>query len=104
MVTDKVLSHERMRFSTMTPKQLLTRLYRITKPEKLEGFIRTARSFGYNTLAEVAIAKRNGIQVVTNVVKDSLALSIQNDIQNKMIESKETVITQEIIYKRSIEF
>ena len=37
------LAHEEMRWATMTEAQLLTRLRRITKPQKLEAFMELAR-------------------------------------------------------------
>jgi len=51
------LEHERMRIRTMTQEQLLTRLGKITKPEKLESFIVVAKEYRYDVLVKIA-AKR----------------------------------------------
>ncbi len=53
------IEHERMRFKTMTQEQLLTRLRKITHPEKLESFIVMAREYGYSLLIKIATEKLN---------------------------------------------
>lgn len=97
------MDHEMMRFNSMTTRQLLTRLYRITKPEKLDAYIRTARKLGYDFLAEAAIQKRDGIRNETpvNAVFVSPVVVIE---QNKRIEKNEKIIVQEIEHKRLLDF
>jgi hypothetical protein len=60
----KGMTHERVRFSSMNGRQLLTRLNRITKTDKLELFIRMAREYQYDRLVSIATQKlemmRNG--------------------------------------------
>ena len=98
MKRNQVLDHEKMRFSTMTPQQLLTRLYRITKPDKLNGYIDTALALGYNSLAKAAIDKRNGMKVTpTNPV-------INLVMENKLIEKNEAVIIKDVVFRRSLDF
>lgn len=102
-MTAKVMDHEMMRFSTMTPRQLLTRLYRITKPEKLQAYITTAERLGYNSLAQAAIEKRDGIRKETPI--NAVFVSpILIDKQNKTIEKKAIEITRDIVYTRSLDF
>jgi len=48
------LEHEHMRFKTMTQTQLLTRLGKITKPEKLVSFIIIAKEYHYDILVKMA--------------------------------------------------
>jgi hypothetical protein len=68
------MEHERMRFETMTIKQLMTRLGRITKRDKLERFIWMAETFAiespsrwraeeYRILAEHGRRKANQMRV-----------------------------------------
>ena len=58
-ITDRILDHEAMRFTKMTIKQLTTRLYKITKPVKLEAFRVTAEVMGLRKLAKIAKEKRD---------------------------------------------
>ena len=54
---EKGMAHERMRFNTMTGKQLLTRLNKIIHREKLEKFIVLAREYNYMVLVSLATRK-----------------------------------------------
>lgn len=58
-VTDKAIDHETMRFSYMTDKQLLARLYKITSPKKLEAFRQVAEIWDKKELAALAEEKRD---------------------------------------------
>lgn len=104
----KVLEHEMMRFKSMSPSQLLTRLYRITKTDKLDAYILTARKLGYYYLAEVATQKRDEIMFngssEKNIVVSNQATQKQNVAQNIAIEKKATIIVQEIEHKRALDF
>ncbi len=51
------MEHEKMRFKSMTQEQLLTRLGRITKIEKLENFTSVARIYKYDFLVRKAQEK-----------------------------------------------
>jgi hypothetical protein len=51
------MEHERMRFKTMTQRQLYTRLGRIVHVDKLQKFILVAKEFGYASLAKTAQRK-----------------------------------------------
>lgn len=102
-MTAKIMNHETMRFNSMTPSQLMTRLYRITKPEKLEAYILTARRLGYNFLADAAIQKRDGIKKETPVNAAFVSPVVVIE-QNKRIEQKEKIIVQEIEHKRALDF
>lgn len=55
------MEHERMRFKSMTIKQLYTRLNRITDPGKLQRFIIVAREHAYGALLIEATKRLNGL-------------------------------------------
>lgn len=56
-MTEKVMKHEAKRFASMTHKQLITRLYKLTNAEKLDAFVDFAIMFGYDDLADLATEK-----------------------------------------------
>jgi hypothetical protein len=58
-VTERMLLHEMKRFGYMTEKQLITRIYKITNPVKLEALRQWARTVGENKLAKLAQEKRD---------------------------------------------
>lgn len=80
----------------MTPKQLLTRLYRIRNPAKLDGYIQTANELGYTSLWKAAVEKKASLLRNT----DPLVIAVEN----KIIKAKEKVIAKEIEHQRSLEF
>jgi len=53
------MSHERMRWGYMDDRKLLTRLGRMTKPQKLECFITLARENNNAVLLEAAYRRVN---------------------------------------------
>lgn len=57
-VTERMLLHEMKRFGYMTEKQLVSRVYRITNPVKLEAFRQWASIVGEPKLARLAREKR----------------------------------------------
>ncbi len=89
----KGMNHERLRFSSMNGRQLLTRLGKITKTDKLELFIVLAREYHYDYLVRFATQKLDAIrgtkaQVVWPKEFDSLA--------------KESAIIKEVELKRPV--
>ena len=58
-VTIAMMEKEFTRFNTMTDKQLMTRLFKITNPVKMEAFRQVALAFGLRKLARDAAEKRN---------------------------------------------
>ena len=118
MSWQSTIEHELFRFRSMTPKQLLTRLYKITHVDKLDAYIEVANRLGYFQLAEAAIIKRNGMRTgvsydtnpyPVNSRINTKTISVTNTItrsvtQNEIIKKKEVKITQEIEYKRALDF
>jgi len=89
----KGMNHERLRFSSMNGRQLLTRLGKITKTDKLELFIVLAREYHYDHLVRLATQKLDAIrgtkaQVVWPKEFDSLVT--------------ETAIIKEVELKRPV--
>jgi len=89
----KGMNHERLRFSSMNGRQLLTRLGKITKTDKLELFIVLAREYHYDRLVHLASQKLNTLrgtkpQVVCSKEIDSLVT--------------ETAIIKEVELKRPV--
>lgn len=56
-ISEEAMEHELMRFTSMTLKQLETRLMKITNPVKLEAFRKTAYMVGERKLAALAKEK-----------------------------------------------
>jgi hypothetical protein len=65
-----LMDHERKRFQEMTTGQLLTRLNKITKTDKLRSFIKAAEVFGYPALARAA--ERRLSSLGNKTIKESL--------------------------------
>lgn len=80
------IEHERMRFKSMTQEQLLTRLGRITKIEKLENFISVARLYKYNFLVERAKEKLAQLENPGQKVISKPTAKIQKQVKTKTIE------------------
>lgn len=96
MSWQSTIEHELLRFRSMTPKQLLTRLYKITHVDKLDAYIEVANRLGYFQLAEAAIIKRNGMRSGVSNVRVISA--------TRNIVKHEKKIVQEIEYKRALDF
>ena len=58
-VTQKILGHAMARYNTMTEKQRTARVYKMTKPVKLEAFRQVAKMAGDRKLAALAREKRD---------------------------------------------
>jgi hypothetical protein len=79
------LEHERMRFNTMTERQLWTRLGKITTPAKVRLFIRLAEERGY---IDLAMAGQGRLARLENRAPASL---------NPAINRKSTRVTSDIL-------
>lgn len=109
MTKYQYLSHEQIRFASMTPKQLLTRLNRITKSEKLVAYIEMAQQLGFTRLVEAAATKKKMMETSSKKVEDKVFSYLfkeesTNKNCTKIINKKSKMITEEIIYRRSIDF
>lgn len=92
----KGIEHEKMRFKTMTPTQLVTRLNRITQIEKLQCYISVAKELGYPKLAGLAKEKLSLMQNTpqqSNVKFTNLKFFPAPIVLTK---AQEDVVTQEI--------
>ena len=67
MMHQKGMEHERKRFATMSGRQLLTRLGRISQRDKLERFIILAQEYRYDHLVAMARQKLNGKTEVAEI-------------------------------------
>ena len=100
------IAHERMRFGSMTPAQLFTRLGKITKPDKLQNFIWVAREMGLDSLALQAQRKRNDIVSGSKVIRPEVKTpQIAPERAKSSLPVKRTeTIKQTKKYRRAIEF
>ncbi len=96
------LEHERMRFKSMTQEQLLTRLGRITKIEKLENFTSVARIYKYDFLVRKAQEKLTQFKTPgSKIILTKKTIPLEK-IQAPT-KSKEKV-PEPLIYKRALNF
>lgn len=91
----KGMAHERMRFASMNGSQLITRLNRITKIDKLELFILLAREYQYDRLVNLATNK-------LNILRGLHGMTPQTVVWPKEIDPTvtETMIIKEVELKR----
>jgi len=98
------MEHERMRFKSMTIKQLITRLGRIKDPSKLQRFIIVADEHAY---VELKIVAQNRLrQLIFN--PDSLRYeAMQNPIPKTSklpVKPTKTKVETPVVLRRHLEF
>ncbi len=81
-------AHERMRFNTMTERQLWTRLGKITTHEKFQNFAIMARESGYEALAIAAEAKLQVSMGETNLSLGNKAKTAPKRVNGERLTRK----------------
>lgn len=89
---EDIMEHTRMRFRTMSMKQLYTRLDRITRIDKLDAFISVASEYPYYALQQAAKNKLIELQD-----KDP-----RNNFQSIVIEKRRVSKPASVVPKQTI--
>ncbi len=111
------LEYERMRFDSMSRRQLTTRLGRITKTDKLMNYARMAYEFKYFDLSRSALRRLEemGVELRTNWAREvqgknpppkpeiEVTKPIEREVTRKKRERKERPPKKEVVLDESDE-
>ena len=99
MNPDQLMSHEEMRWSSMTEEQLARRLKRIINPDKLECFMNQAKQKDNWYLEDLALERKIDLGLLFRAKKEDSngGLKIKAQIKEKWEVKKEKEISERFL-------